>query len=137
MRKIVFIAAGGFAGAVLRYMLEASGAVPLSTLIVNTSGCFLLAFILTEAFELFGKDSDIKPGIAAGLLGAFTTFSTLCREIAGLIYAGSYAGAALYATAAIITGVAAAYFGAVSARGIATLIIRSRMKSDTSGESGD
>jgi CrcB protein len=124
MRKFLFIAAGGSAGAVLRYVIGQSYAsgdtnIPLDTLAVNTTGCFFLAFILAEAFEALGQYDDLRAGLSIGLLGAFTTFSTLCRETAGLISHGLYFPAALYAAVSVLFGIAAAYLGYFTAHKMA------------------
>lgn len=91
MRKTIFIAVGGSAGAILRYltggMLSGNAVFPFGTLAVNLIGCFLLSLLLTEAFELLEMNVDLRLGIATGFLGAFTTFSTVCRETAGMISA--------------------------------------------------
>lgn len=120
MRKILFIAAGGSAGAVLRYLIEQLNApgysgIPFDTLAINLIGCFFLAFILA----LLESNTDLRLGISVGLLGAFTTFSTLCKETVSLISDGSYFSAALYVFASAFLGVAAAYLGLISARRIA------------------
>jgi fluoride ion exporter CrcB/FEX len=54
----------------------------------NVLGAFALAFILTIAFEIWTFDSDIRLGVTTGFLGAFTTFSTLCKETVGLMQNG-------------------------------------------------
>lgn len=122
MRKTIFISIGGFLGAILRYTIKNmhlypyTDYLPLNTLIINVMGSFLLALLLTVAFEVWQYDSDIRLGIATGFLGAFTTFSTLCKEIIGLMSKGYYSYALLYMTLSIVLGLAAVYFGVVLAR---------------------
>ena len=93
MRKYIFIAIGGMLGAILRYFIKNihiynyKEAIPINTLLINVSGSFLLALILTIAFEIFEFDADLRLGIATGFLGAYTTFSTLCKETVNLMNA--------------------------------------------------
>lgn len=122
MRKYVFIGCGGFLGAILRYLIKNiaidhyHGNFPLNTLIVNVIGAFLIALILTAAFEAGAFDPDIRLGITTGFLGAFTTFSTLCKETVGLLQNGSYFSAVSYLAVSTMLGLGAAYIGIVAAR---------------------
>ena len=76
----------------------------------------MLALFLTIAFEVMAVDPDIRLGVSTGFLGAFTTFSTLCKETVTLMVSGEYFSAILYITVSTILGFAAAYFGTVMAR---------------------
>lgn len=122
MRKYIFIGIGGILGAILRYYIEHiqiyhyKEAVPLNTLLINVSGSFLLALILTIALEVWEFDSDIRLGIGTGFLGAFTTFSTMCKETVLLLKGGDYYSAISYITVSTMIGLAAAYLGIVIAR---------------------
>lgn len=125
MRKYIFIALGGVVGAIARYIVKNAsiysykGLIPLNTLTINIAGSFLLALLLTTALEVKNFDEDIRIGIGTGFLGAFTTFSTMCKEAALLINAGNYYSALAYLGLSIIIGLIAAYFGAAAARKIA------------------
>ncbi len=122
MRKYVFIAAGGAVGALLRHWLTAPGVdslwapIPAGTLIANLAGCFALAFFLTVTLEVFRISPPLRLGIATGGLGAFTTFSGVCREVADLIASGLMAAAALYIVLTLVCGFGAAYLGIILAR---------------------
>lgn len=135
MRKYIFIGLGSFLGAVLRYLIKGIKIynyhenVPLNTLMINVSGAFLLALILTIAFEVWKFDSDVRLGIATGLMGAFTTFSTMCKETVGLLQSGYYFSAISYITVSTMLGLGAAYFGIVLAREIGCKSINKREKS--------
>jgi CrcB protein len=124
MKKYVLIGAGGFLGAVLRYYVKNtelfgySGAFPLNTLLINVTGSFLLAFILTflpsspkfRSFEL-----PLKLAVGTGFLGAFTTFSTMCREAAVLINGRYFLTALSYISIAAFIGLCSAYIGYIAA----------------------
>jgi CrcB protein len=142
MRKIIFIAVGGSAGAILRYIAGGlfagsyQGQVPLSTLTINLLGCFLLSFLLTEAFELLEMNTDVRLGVSTGLLGAFTTFSTFCRETVNLIYGGYILSAVLYAALSILLGFGATFLGFIAARGLAAARTRGNKLKKGADESG-
>ncbi|WP_291633966.1 fluoride efflux transporter CrcB [Clostridium sp.] len=122
MRKYTFIAIGGMLGAILRYIIKNihlyhyKGIIPINTILINVSGSLILALILTISFEIFELDSDIRLGIATGFLGAYTTFSTLCKETVNLINQGNSYSAISYIALSTILGLAAAYLGVVLAR---------------------
>lgn len=122
MRKYTFIAIGGTLGAILRYVIKNihiynyKDVLPINTLLINVSGSFLLALILTIAFEVFEFDADLRLGIATGFLGAYTTFSTLCKETVNIMNQGYYFSSILYIGVTTILGLAAVYFGVVLAR---------------------
>ena len=122
MKKYIFIGVGGFFGAILRYYIKSiqiwgyHANFPLNTLIINIAGSFILAFTLTIAFEVWEFHPDIRHGIAAGFLGAFTTFSTMCKESASLFSNGASQTAILYIAISVILGLSAVYSGSFSAR---------------------
>lgn len=143
MRKYILIGIGGILGAVLRYLIKGVHLynfhenLPLDTLIINGTGTFILAFFLAVALEVWKLDSNIRLGIATGFLGAYTTFSTLCKETAGLLYEGDYLPAILYITVSTMIGLAAAYFGMVLAREAVSKLIkkdREEFKENTTEE---
>lgn len=135
MRKYVLIGSGGFLGAILRYLIKGIDVfnhpipIPLATLVINLSGTFLLAFILTAAFEAWEIDPDVRLGIATGFLGAFTTFSTLCKETAVLLLGGNYLSAATYIAVSIMLGLASAFLGFAAAH-TARKLVKSKKASD-------
>lgn len=122
MRKYIFIAIGGSLGAILRYMIKNvhiyhyKEVVPINTLFINVTGSLMLALILTVAFEVWQLDADIRLGIATGFLGAYTTFSTMCKETVSLMEQGYYYSSISYICFSTMLGLATAYFGVVLAR---------------------
>lgn len=131
MKKCLYIGVFGFFGAILRYFIKNihiyhyKEMVPINTILINVTGSFLLALILTIALEVWNVKEEIRLGIATGFLGAFTTFSTLCKDTVTLINKGLYFSALNYITISTLLGLCAAYFGIVLAREFVPKIIYS------------
>ena len=112
---------GSSIGTILRYLIKDMqiynyyGNIPINTLIINISGALIMALILTFAFEVWEFNSKIRIGITIGLLGSFTTFSTLCKETVGLINNGEYFLAITYISLTVILGLGVAYLGTLFA----------------------
>lgn len=142
LRKYITIGFGAFAGAMLRYLIEQIRLqgyhenVPLNTFFINITGAFLLAFIMTIALEVWKMDADIRMGITTGFIGAYTTFSTLCKETVALLRNGDYFSAISYMTVSAMLGFAAAYFGVVLARKIGSRITKEEEMTETGFEAG-
>lgn len=82
MRAIVWVALGGAIGALARYSIGRwsferwGGTFPFGTLIVNVTGSLLLGFLIGFLPERAQMPSAIRPFLAIGFCGAYTTFST-------------------------------------------------------------
>ena len=115
------IAGGGFIGTIGRYELgvawpTAPGAFPLATFAINTSGALLLGAVLTVLLARREVSHHVRPFIGTGLLGGWTTYSTLAVEAATLAKGGHLAVAALYLLATLSSGVVAVAVGIGAAR---------------------
>jgi len=116
LRKYIFIGVGEFLGAILRFWIKTiplqnyKELIPINTLFINVTGSFLLALITTAALEIFKMDVDIRLGICTGFLGAYTTFSTLCKEASELINKGYYFSSLSYIVNSVFLGLATAFF---------------------------
>ena len=64
-----------------------SAGIPLGTLVVNMTGCFLIGFFF-EHFEESHLSAEVKSLITVGFLGALTTFSTYTLETINLLRDG-------------------------------------------------
>lgn len=93
MLLTVFVA--GAAGAVCRYLLDGfvqerwDGPFPLGTFVVNLTGAFLLGAVAGFVTAHTSAPAVIKVGVGTGLIGAFTTFSTLTYESLRLLREGA------------------------------------------------
>lgn len=121
MRRYMYIGAGGFGGAVLRFavknlqLMNNSYDAFLNILAANTLGCFFLGLFLSISFKMLGIDSDLKLGISTGLLGAFTTFSTLCKDTIVLAEKNVYIAVG-YMIISILLGFSAILLGEAAAK---------------------
>lgn len=118
---LAVIAIGGMVGATARFKLaEAlpteSGHFPWATFWANLSGSFLLGFLLVVLLERFPPTRYIRPFLATGILGAYTTMSTYLVETAVLIKDGHPVTGLTYGIGSLAVGVFLAYAGIVAAR---------------------
>ena len=120
--KLSIIGAGGFIGAVLRFLISSwvqtrSGSIvfPFGTMAVNMIGCLVIGFLtyLVETRSLFSMET--RSFILIGLLGAFTTFSTFGHETLGLIRDSRIDLAALNAGSQVVVGVSLVWLGRIIA----------------------
>ncbi len=122
MRRYTYIGFGGFLGAVSRYalknwqILNISNNLHLNILIINIIGCFILTYFLRLAIDVWAVDPDIRLGISAGFIGAFTTFSTFCRDTVGLLFSGNILFSIINTVLSVIAGLAAIYLGDMCAK---------------------
>ncbi|MGZ7035704.1 MAG: fluoride efflux transporter FluC [Ilumatobacteraceae bacterium] len=118
---LLAIALGGMVGATARFKLAEAlptrpGHVPWATLWTNLSGSFLLGFLLIVLLERFPPTRYVRPFVATGILGAYTTMSTLTVETALLVKDGHTATGLLYAIGSVVAGLLLAYAGIVAGR---------------------
>ncbi|MBP2032116.1 CrcB protein [Clostridium algifaecis] len=117
MKKYIYISIGGFVGAILRFVIENinlydyTGIIPIKTLVINISGSFLLAFISTIFLNILNRHLNIQLMLCTGFLGAFTTFSTLCKETSLIFSNGHFSLAIFYALMSLVLGLLFSLFG--------------------------
>lgn len=127
MSNLVYIAAGGVIGAILRYTVTGAvfrlvpGAFPWGTLLVNITGCLAIGAVW-HLFEGFYITPNMRLFLMVGLLGAYTTFSSFGLETLNLLREGEVGHALFYVLASNIIGVAAVYVGLLAARGLTGLL---------------
>ncbi|WPM32096.1 fluoride efflux transporter CrcB [Hydrogenobacter sp. T-2] len=99
---LLAIAIGGAVGSVLRFLVskfiqtKAGIDFPVGTLLVNLSSAFLIGFF----FAFFVERLDLSPNLRAllitGLLGGYSTYSTLFYEAYYMLLNGEWLKALLY-----------------------------------------
>lgn len=114
MRELVAVLAGGLIGTALRLAIDAAlphadDAFPLSTLIINTVGAFVLGALVARVWP--GSPSWLKAGLGPGLLGSFTTFSAVAVSVVSLSASGHGMPALAYLGLTVVLGLGAAGLG--------------------------
>jgi len=118
MHKIIWVGAGGFIGAILRYLISGyvqslaqSIAFPYGTLAVNMIGCFLIGIFSYLVESQAGIPPEIRLLVLVGLLGSFTTYSTFSAETMNLLQDQRVFSALLNIGTHIILGLSAVLLG--------------------------
>lgn len=116
---IFWVGIGGGSGSLLRWWVgkitgeRYHGSFPLGTFIINVSGAFIIGFLstlfLVDWHDRFG--SFLHAAILTGILGGYTTFSSMQLDAAKLVQAKQQALALGYLLLSVVTGVAAAAAG--------------------------
>ncbi|HEY3318482.1 MAG TPA: fluoride efflux transporter CrcB [Coriobacteriia bacterium] len=119
MRELAVVAAGGAIGAGMRWwlgglMAERLGAYfPWHTLVVNISGAFLLGVLMALSAERGILSQEWRLFAGVGVLGGYTTFSTLAYESMRLLEQGLWTqglgnmfGSGLAGLVAVVAGLA-------------------------------
>ena len=116
------IALFGALGALARYGVDVlverhtESVFPLSTFVINITGCFLAGVFVGVLVDRFHEPNWITIGAVTGFLGAYTTFSTFAYETHGLVQSGRLGVAAVDVLASVGVGVGAVYLGLLAAR---------------------
>ena len=122
MLAAVFV--GGCAGGLARELSSrawptASGRFPWAVLVINLSGSFLLAALLTVVTARWPTARYLKPLLASGFCGAFTTFSAVTVSAALLLAHDQAVIAVAYLAASLLGGLLCAAAGLALARSLA------------------
>ncbi len=124
MAQILFIAAGGATGALLRYWMSngihayMGRGFPYGTLSVNLLGSLLMGLAYVFLVERMDVSPEWRAGLIIGLLGAFTTFSTFSIETLNLIEAGEQLKAGLNILFSVTLCITGCWFGMIIGRQI-------------------
>jgi CrcB protein len=118
MLRVFLVGAGGFLGAVLRYLVGGwvhsvldNAWFPYGTLVVNVAGCLLIGFLagLAENRLVFGAETRLF--LFIGILGGFTTFSSFAYETLSLARDAQNLAAAINVLAQVSLGLAGVWIG--------------------------
>ena len=120
----LLVAAGGAAGSVLRFgtgrlAAQFLGAdTVVGTLAVNVIGSFALGVLATVFMTRTEWPLELRAMLTVGLLGGFTTFSTLAYDGVRLVSGGELGRAGISIAANLVVGLAAAYAGVLVGRAL-------------------
>ena len=123
LRVLAAIAAGGFVGGLLRYLVAEEWAptssFPWAVFTVNTAGALVLGLLLVLVLEVLPPTRYLRPAVGTGFCGALTTFSSVVVAADQLAAHGRAALAVGYVVASLGAGLGAASFGIILGRAIA------------------
>ena len=121
MERFLWICLAGAAGTGVRYLTAVwaaqrfGSAFPYGTLIVNLSGCFVIAAVMHAALTL-GWSPAIRSAVTIGFIGGLTTYSSFNYETMRLFEEGVPATAFVNIAVTILGGLAAGWLGLLAAR---------------------
>ncbi|MCZ3387198.1 MAG: CrcB family protein [Actinomycetia bacterium] len=109
LRIAAVVALGGVAGTLARFAVVLSvpwhpPAIPWATLAVNLAGCAAIGALLTFWNEGSPPAWWVRPLVAVGFVGGFTTFSAFAVEGVRLVEVGAPGVAALYVVGSVSVG---------------------------------
>lgn len=118
--RLVLVALGGALGAALRYLVtgwvqQRIDFFPWGTLVVNLIGSFLIGMVLEFTLRGF-LTPEVRVFLAVGVLGGFTTFSSLSWETLALLENGDLLPAFLNSVGSLTAGVFLAWLGSLLVR---------------------
>lgn len=116
VRPYVVVAVGGALGALARYGVQlglphSPGAWPWATVAVNLTGCLLIGLLLAVLLARAPDHPWLRPFLATGVLGGYTTFSTFSVDAVQLAEAGRWPMAVVYLLVSVVGGLAAVVLG--------------------------
>lgn len=117
MKEMLYVAAGGALGSVLRYLIAKTNpnASYWATLSTNVVGSFIIGI----AFAYVIKHPENKwfaPLLMTGFCGGFTTFSTFSLEVLKQLQAQQFYTALLYLLLSLGLSITAVYVGFLSGK---------------------
>lgn len=106
----IYIGLGGVCGSLFRYLLATVTGhfwmfdFPLGTLIINITGAFILGWFTARFVMRQKMHPYVLTAFTSGVVGSYTTFSTLCTDTVKLIDQGAYLLSLLYIFLSLIGG---------------------------------
>lgn len=116
MFSCLCVGAGGFIGAVCRYLLGLlpvcrSTSFPFMTMLINIGGSFLIGCIAGLAAKEGGLPANAVLFLKVGLCGGFTTFSSFSLDTLLMLESGSVLPALAYAAGTFVVCLLAVWGG--------------------------
>ena len=131
---LAVIAAGGAVGSVARWSLtlalpHRAGQFPWATWWANVSGSFALGILMVFVLDVWPPRRYVRPFLGVGVLGGYTTYSTMMIDTRTLAADGSAVAAAVYLFASVGAGLAVLWAGIVLARALVGARLRHKVRS--------
>jgi CrcB protein len=119
--RVLAVAVGGVLGTWARWWVASTWPLrvdrfPTTTLAINVSGAVVLGVVIAVLVERRPHRPVAYTLLGTGVLGAFTTFSTLTVEVVLLVESGHVWRAGLYLATSLVLGVLALALGLTIAR---------------------
>jgi CrcB protein len=121
-RLVLVVAAGGAVGTLARYgvnqVVPRGDGVPWPTLAENLLGAFLLGLLLESLVRAGAEDRRrrvVRLGAGTGVLGGFTTWSSLAFEVQQLGAGGDVGLGVAYGVGSVVVGFLTCTLGVVLA----------------------
>lgn len=124
MLDLALVAAGGALGASARWLIggwladRLGPAFPWHTMVINATGALLLGVLMGATLDRGLGSPGWRVFLGTGVLGGYTTFSTLAYESVALLQQGLYAQAALNMFGSGALGIVAAVAGLAIGRAL-------------------
>jgi len=113
----LLVAVGGAVGGALRHVVSswfakrAGETFPWGTWVVNTSGAFVLALLMGSSAFNGGASNGVWLLLGVGVIGSYTTVSSLSLQTLWLAREGRLRAASTYVVVSVVGGLAAAALG--------------------------
>ena len=108
--RVLLIAIFGAIGTLARYGLQGfvqirtSSTFPYGTLLINLTGCFLLALTYQLTVNRMIISPELRFAVGVGFFGGYTTFSSFGWETAKMLEDGAWLPAAAYVGSSVVFG---------------------------------
>ncbi|NLY81743.1 MAG: fluoride efflux transporter CrcB [Clostridiales bacterium] len=126
MINCLMVGLGGFAGAVMRYLMISIPLprmdFPFMTLLVNILGSLLIGIVIAISAKSGIMGNNMMLFLKVGLCGGFTTFSSFALETHDLIVDGNIVASAAYIILSVSLCVIAVLIGGLLVDGAGALI---------------
>ena len=126
MKLLALAMLGGALGSGTRYLVNLGVARLLGTsfpwgiFLINVTGSLLMGLLAGLLAQREFEVTSLRPFLATGFLGGYTTFSAFSLDFANLVNEGETAAAALYVAGSVGLSLAGVFLGLWLARVIVT-----------------
>jgi fluoride exporter len=119
---LLLIGAGGFVGAIARYLVDGrvvyytGTAMPWGTFAINISGSFFVGLMFALVTERAVLPAELRAPVMIGFIGSYTTFSTWTLEAWRMMEDGAWLNATVNLGGSVVVGMIAVVAGVVIGR---------------------